>query len=174
MKTQGRNMGRSLTFNVYAVCRVAFNPSGRDLGSDGRRPQNRTARTADAPQRKCSRSARRMERAATREPTRSPRGRQCEYPSQGDHPQNRRATSQGPAGALHVFNTDGILALSAHVAYVPAGVFILYYETMLTCHISCFLLSRSFIRSLHSGAADVSPAPLRHFGFLKGSQSLKA
>ena len=65
VKTQGRNLDRSLTFNVYAVCRVAFNPSGRDLGSDGRRPQNRTARTADAPQRKCSRSARLEERAAT-------------------------------------------------------------------------------------------------------------
>ena len=58
-------MGRILTFNVFAVCRVAFNPSGRDLRSDGRRPQNRTARTADAPQRKCSRSARLEERAAT-------------------------------------------------------------------------------------------------------------
>ena len=63
VKTQGRNLDRSLTFNVYAVCRVVFNPSGRDFGSDGRRPQNRTARTADAPQRKCSRSA--EERAAT-------------------------------------------------------------------------------------------------------------
>ena len=41
-----------------------FNPSGRDLGSNGRRPQNRTARTADASQRKCSRSARLEERAA--------------------------------------------------------------------------------------------------------------
>ena len=51
VKTQGRTMDRSLAFNDYAVCRVAFNPSGRDLGSDGRRPQNRTARTADAPQR---------------------------------------------------------------------------------------------------------------------------
>ena len=81
--------------------------------------------------------------AATREPTRSPRGRQCEYPSQGDHPQNWRATSQGPAGALYVFNTDGILALSAHVAYacVLAGVFVFFYETILTYHISCFLLS---------------------------------
>ena len=69
--------------------------------------------------------------AATREPTRSPRGRQCEYPSQGDHPQNWRAASQGPAVARYVFNTDGIFALSAHVAYVLAGVFILYYETML-------------------------------------------
>ena len=111
--------------------------------------------------------------AATREPTRSPRSRQCEYSSQGDHPQNWRATFQGPAGALYVFNTDGILALSAHVAYVPAGVFILHYETMLTYHISCFLISRSFNRSLHSGAADVSPAPLLHFGFLKGARVRK-
>ena len=30
VKTQGRNMGRSLTLNVYAVCRVACNPSGRN------------------------------------------------------------------------------------------------------------------------------------------------
>ena len=65
VKTQSRNMGRSLTFNVYAVCRVAFNTSGRHLGSDGGRPQNRTARTADAPQRKCSRSAPLEERPAT-------------------------------------------------------------------------------------------------------------
>ena len=146
--------GPQFNFFVYAVCRVVFNPSGRDLGSDGGRPQNLTARTADAPQRKCSRSARLEERAATRVPSvahgagvqggsrstrriqgrrpKSPRGSQCEYPSQGDHPQNWRATSQGPAGALYVFNTDSILAFSAHVAYVPAGVFILYYETMLT------------------------------------------
>ena len=69
VKTQGRNMGRSLTFNVYAVCRVAFNPLARDLGSDWRRPQNWTARTADAPQRTCFRSARLEERAATRVPS---------------------------------------------------------------------------------------------------------
>ena len=48
--------------------------------------------------------------AATREPTRSPQGRQCEYPSQGDHPQNWRATSQGPA--------VGVLALLWSLASV--------------------------------------------------------
>ena len=59
---------------------------------------------------------------ATQEPTRSPRGRQCEYPSQGDHPQNWRATSQGPAGALYVFNTDDVLALLWSFACVyPIG-----------------------------------------------------
>ena len=39
VKTQGRNMDRSLTFNVYALCRVSFLPSGEDRGSEGRRPK---------------------------------------------------------------------------------------------------------------------------------------
>ena len=56
--------------------------------------------------------------AATREPTRSPRGRQCEYPSQGDHPQNWRATSKGPAGGRYIFNTVGVLALLWSLAFV--------------------------------------------------------
>ena len=123
---------------------MAFNPSGTDLGSDGRRPQNQTARTADAPQRRCSRSARLEERAAggeggdlstvsgprgrgatwltehaahpgaaTREPTRS------RVPlAQGDHPQNWRATSQGPEGGHYIYNTVGVLALLWSLAFV--------------------------------------------------------
>ena len=110
-RTQGRNLDRSFT-----VPRA-------DLGSEGHRPQNRAATTADTPQHECSRSAWLEERAATRvpsvahgaslqlahgasstsvaptqEPAKPPRGRQCEHPSRGDQPQNWRATSHGPAG----------------------------------------------------------------------------
>ena len=39
VKTQGRNLDGSLTFNVYAVCRVAFNPSGETSGLMGAVPR---------------------------------------------------------------------------------------------------------------------------------------
>ena len=103
----------------------------------GRRPEYRQWPTGQGC--KVAHGARRASRGGDPRTDQKPTGRQCEYPSQGDHPQNWRATSHGPAGALNVFNTDGILALSAHVAYVFAGVFILYYETMLTYHHQLFL-----------------------------------
>ena len=57
------------TYNSYCFLGpgtdAVHGAAGHNLGSDGRRPQNRTARTADAPQRKCSQSARLEERAAT-------------------------------------------------------------------------------------------------------------
>ena len=201
-RTQGRNLDRSLTFkSLLAVCRVSFNPQGQTSGLKGTVPRTGLPKTADTPQRKCSQSARLEERAATRvtsvahgagvqgdsrstrriqgratrEPTRSPRGRQCEYPSQGDHPQNWRATSQGPAGALYTFNTDGVLAFSVHIAYVPAELFLLYYVTLLTCHMRLFPavsfpLQESTLRD--GGRLPSSIAALWYL--TKVSQSVKA
>ena len=76
----------------------------------------------------------------------SPRGRRCEHPSPGDHPQNWRATSQRPAGRRYAFNTDGVLALLWPFAYVyPVGDFLVYVSAVLYAF-ACFLIFRGVPR----------------------------
>ena len=79
----------------------------------------------------CSRST---QRVMARRPKNMPKPteQKVRVPSQGDHPQNRRATSQGPSGGLCASKTDGVLALSVQVAYVLASVFLLYHVTVHT------------------------------------------
>ena len=108
--------------------------------------------------------------AATREPTRSPRGRQCEYPSQGDHPQNWRATSQGPAGGRYIFNTVGVLALLWSLAFVYlfgellVCVFIAFFPYSLVWRSSLlfFVLPGSCLRASACLAITTISSILRH------------
>ena len=123
VKTQGRNLDRGLTFKPTPCVGCLLSPRG-DQRSEGHRPQNRTAKGADtifaqgalgARDRLCGRrpgyrqwptgqyctlahGARMRQRGADPGTGHSPRGRRCEHPSQGDHPQNWRATSPGPTG----------------------------------------------------------------------------
>ena len=114
------HMDRSFTFKVFSPCAgCLFNPQVQTSGLKGNSPQNRKATTAVTPQRECSQQ---QIQGGDPRTGQSPRGRQREHPSEGDHPQNWRATSPRPAGDGHTFNTDDVLALLVNVAYVLAGV----------------------------------------------------
>ena len=185
VKTQGRNLDGSLTFNVYAVCRVAWAPSPEPDCQDGRRSSAQVLSeraaggeggdlsTVSGPRGSGARWLTEHAAhpgAATREPTRSPRGRQCEYPSQGDHPQNWRATSQGPASGRYIFNTVGVLALLWSLAFVYlfgellVCVFIAFFPYSLVWRSSLlfFVLPGSCLRASACLAITTISSILRH------------
>ena len=56
----------------------------------------------------------------------SPRGRRCEHPSQGDHPQNGRPTSQRPAGRSYAFNTADVHAPLVFYVMVSVGLYFFF------------------------------------------------
>ena len=102
----------------------------------------------------------------------SPRGRRCEHPSQGDHPQNWRATSQRPAGRSYAFNTADVHAPLVFYVMVSVGLYFFFCvvtRALAPAVFRVFPFPCSFLVAFPRGGEVVRPCrhsvqPLASFG----------
>ena len=110
--------------------------------------------------------------APTQEPAIAHWGRRCEHPSQGDHPQNWRATSQRPAGRSYAFNTADVHAPLVFYVMVSVGLFFFFCvvtRALAPAVFRVFPFPCSFLVAFPRGGEVVRPCrhsvqPLASFG----------